>query len=254
MLMMFSAFSFDKDDDIVTKVQKAASNEDAFAALCKEFEKHMRFVASQVTGRYISESDDEWSVTLLAFYEAVGSYRSDKGSFVSFSDMVIKRRLIDNIRSQSRTAREVATDMGAQEHAADEDAAFDPTSSEFSKQAVEISNRDREARDIRWEIEGLNKVLVNYGISFADLPDVSPKAEKTKKACARAISAICGDEDIMAKMKQNGRLPAKDVSKAADLPLKLLDKHRKYIIAVVEIMTGDYPELQAYAGGVMKMA
>ena len=249
MFFLFNAVSFD-NDDLAAKVKRAAEDEQAFAVLSKDFEKHNRFIASQVTGRFITESDDEWSVTLIAFYEAVRNYRPDKGSFTSFADMVIKRRLIDNIRHQTRSAREISLDMSSQEYDNEEETRFEPAAGEISKRAMENSARDEEVRDIRWEIEGLNKILAGYGISFSDLPDVSPKAEKTKTACAKAIRAICENDAIFEKMKQNGRLPAKEVSKASEIPLKLLDKHRKYIIAVVEIIKGDYPSLQAYTAGI----
>ena len=249
MFFLFNAVSYD-NSDIAARVKRAAEDEQAFAQLSKDFEKHNRFVASQVTGRFITESDDEWSVTLIAFYEAVRSYRPDRGSFTAFSDMVIKRRLIDQIRHKTRTAREVSVDMSSQEYDNDEETRYEPAAGEISRQAMDNSARAQESRDIRWEIEGLNKVLAGYGVAFHDLPDVSPKAEKTKTSCAKAIAAICENDALYQKMKQNGRLPAKEVSKASEIPLKLLDKHRKYIIAVVEIIKGDYPSLQAYTAAI----
>ena len=49
------------------------------------------------------ESDDEFSIGLIAFNEAIQKYNSEKGhSLISFSELLIKRRVIDYIRSQSR--------------------------------------------------------------------------------------------------------------------------------------------------------
>ena len=253
MFLLFNLFSFDKDDDIAVKVRKAAENEDAFAALSKEFERHNRFTASQSTGRFITESDDEWSVVLLAFYEAVRSYRPDKGSFTSFSDMVIKRRLIDHARAEKRTAREIAVDMDPREGRSD-DMRQDPAADQMAAQALASEEREREAQNIRWEIEGLNKALAKHGIAFSDLPDASPKAEKTRIACAKAVTAICDSRELCSQLKKSGRLPAKEISGISGIPLKTLDKHRKYIIAAVEIMTGDYTQLQAYTAGIRRMA
>ena len=253
MLLFFNAFSFDNSDGITDKVRKAAADGDAFAALSKEFEKHNRFIASRVTGRFITENDDEWSVVLLAFYEAVRNYKHDKGSFTAFADMVIKRRLIDHIRSEKRSSKEMAVDMDPYETDPGDGMRADPAAEQIAGEAIEKAEREREAQDIKWEIEGLNKELAGYGISFSDLPGASPKAEKTKKACAGAAAAVLRDRELYSKLKKNCRLPAKEISKSTGIPLKTLDKHRKYIIAVVMIMAGDHPQLQAYTKGLKKL-
>ena len=253
MLLFFNAFSFDSSDSIADKVRKAAADENAFAALSKEFEKHNRFIASRATGRFITENDDEWSVVLLAFYEAVREYRPDKGGFTAFSDLVIRRRIIDHIRYEKRSSKETAVDMDFQETDPADGMRVFTAAERIAAEAIENAGREREAQDIRWEIEGLNKELAGYGISFTDLPDASPKAEKTKKACAGAAAAVLGNRALYQKLRKNHRLPAKEISKSTGIPLKTLDKHRKYIIAVILIMAGDFPQMQTYTKGLRKL-
>ena len=56
-------------------------------------ERHMPFLirtVSNFTGRYISvENDEEFSIGLLAFAEAVKRYEPDRGNFLSFAKLVM---------------------------------------------------------------------------------------------------------------------------------------------------------------------
>ncbi|MDP4163234.1 MAG: sigma factor, partial [Bacillota bacterium] len=64
------------------------------------------FIAKTVSGvckRYIYETDDEFSIGLIAFNEAIDKYSSERGSsLLSFSEVLITRRVIDYIRKQAR--------------------------------------------------------------------------------------------------------------------------------------------------------
>lgn len=59
---------------------------------------------SSVCKRYIYETDDEFSIGLIAFNEAIEKYSPEKGSsLLSFSEVLIKRRVIDYIRKQTKS-------------------------------------------------------------------------------------------------------------------------------------------------------
>ncbi len=61
---------------------------------------------SEVCKRYIDpKKDDEFSVGLMAFNDAIFSYEQDKGSsFLSFAKLVVKRKVIDYIRYHQKKA------------------------------------------------------------------------------------------------------------------------------------------------------
>ena len=50
----------------------------------------------------VTHSDDEYSVALLAFYEAIKGYDPASGPFGAYASLVIGRRLADHYRSQHR--------------------------------------------------------------------------------------------------------------------------------------------------------
>lgn len=53
---------------------------------------------SSITGRYVSvKNDDEFSIALMAFKEAVDKYDENKGIFSSFAKLVISSRVKNHL-------------------------------------------------------------------------------------------------------------------------------------------------------------
>ena len=98
----------------------------------------------------------------------------------------------------------------------------------------------------RTEIAEMQDILHEYGFSFFDLAECSPKAEKTKKSCSQAIRTMIASAVLMAKMRLKRMLPMKELSERSGVIRKILDRHRRYIIAGSEILDGDFPILASY--------
>lgn len=187
---------------------------------------HEAFViksASRTCRHFVSKSDDEWSIALLAFSEAIEKYDPAKGSFYGFASMTIRSRLIDWFRANGR--------QSADAHIED---------MKLEKEIPDYND------DLRLEIHALGESLGKYGISFMDMASNSPKAEKTKRTCGEILRYIRGNQEIILDIKKTGSLPLKNIEKNLGLPRKTIERHRKYIIAAVEILTGDYPYLSEY--------
>jgi RNA polymerase sigma factor len=207
-------------DNMVVQVK---DDETALEDLVKSQEGFIIKAASRTSKHYITRSDDEWSIALSAFVEAVEKYDLEKGSFMAFAELLIRRRLIDWFRINSRNNEVIHV----------EDIENEPDTS-------------RESDEIKLEIRALEEDLRLYGISFMDLADASPKAQKTRDACRKAINWIIENPLIINQMKESNQLPIKIIENNSGVPRKILERHRKYIIAVVEILAGDYPWLNEY--------
>ena len=207
-------------DNMVVQVK---DDETALEDFVKSQEGFIIKAASRTSKHYITRSDDEWSIALSAFVEAVEKYDLEKGSFMAFAEMLIRRRLIDWFRINSRNNEVIHV----------EDIENEPDTS-------------RESDEIKLEIRALEEDLRLYGISFMDLADASPKAQKTRDACRKAINWIIENPLIINQMKESNQLPIKIIENNSGVPRKILERHRKYIIAVVEILAGDYPWLNEY--------
>lgn len=209
--------------------------------LIRQQEFYILKCASKVSHRYITKSDDEWSVSLLAFSQAIDGYDQNKGSFLSFTDLVIKRRLIDYTKSQGKYNAEVSIDP----------ILFDTEPEEESddvqiRMAVADQVSKQDSNDLKCEIEAANHAFSDYGFSFFDLADCSPHAAKTKKACAKAVNYILQNPLIINDLHSTRQLSLKIIENNTHIPRKILERHRKYIIAAIEILSGEYPYLAEY--------
>lgn len=215
--------------------------------LIKQHEFYILKCASKISHRYITKSDDEWSISLLAFNEAVKSYELNKGSFISFADLVIRRRLIDYAKSQGKYSSEVFVDP----------IVFDTEPEEESddialRMAVADQVSKQDTGDLKLEIETVNAIFSEYGFTFFDLSDCSPHADKTRKACAKAVNFMLQNPTLFQDLQKTKLLSIKIIEKNAHIPRKILERHRKYIIAALEILTGDYPNLAEYLSFIRK--
>jgi RNA polymerase sigma factor len=179
--------------------------------------------ASKTTKNYVSKNDDEWSVALVAFSEAVKKYDYSRGSFISFAELRIRSSLIDYYRAQSKYNTEVQVDW-IEDHAI-------------------IEHNDN---NVKLEIEAIGQVLEVYGFSFMDLARCSPKAKKTRSACGKSVVYLLDNPILVKEMRNSKLLPIKILESKVEVPRKILERHRKYIIAATEILYGDYPYLSEY--------
>ncbi|NLP34545.1 MAG: RNA polymerase subunit sigma [Clostridiales bacterium] len=207
----------------------------------KQNEYYILKSASKITHRFISKSDDEWSIALQAFHQAIEGYAFDKGSFYSFADLVIRRRLIDYRKGQGKFASEVSVDP----YVFDTD-----VENETEDVAIKIAVAEQVSKksndDIKLEIEAINQRFHHYGFTFFELSKCSPKAAKTKKSCAIAINYILQNPLLINEIQRTKLLPIKIIEKNVQVPRKILERHRKYIIAAIEILSGEYPNLAEY--------
>ncbi len=210
-------------------------------ALMRQQEVYILRCASKTCHRFVSKSDDEWSISLLAFSQAIDSYEMEKGNFLSFTDLVIKRRLIDYIKSQSKYSLETPIDPVIFDAEPDEEAEDLPMRMAVAEQ---VSKQDN--GDLKLEIEEAGRIFHKFGFSFYDLSSCSPHAEKTRKACSKAVNYMLANPLLIQGLNHSSQLPLKMIEKNAKIPRKVLERYRKYIIAVIVILTGDFPNLSEY--------
>lgn len=223
-------------DENVLLAQKDHSHLEEFI---KEYEVFILHTAHKGAGQYITKRDDQWSIALSAFHEAVKSYDFNKGAFLPFAETVIRRRLYDYARKESRHGCEVLIDSYTFENDMEEENA----SVKLEVMAKTSAGQDSDAK---LEIQMISEELKNYGITFMELADASPKAGKTKSVCGKAVLFLAQNPLLMNEMRRTKTLPLKIIEKSRNLPRKVLERHRKYIIAGAEIISGDYPILSEY--------
>lgn len=219
-------------------------------ALENFIQANYRFIgtsAYQACHHYVSNSDDEWSIALISFTDAVKTYDSTKGHFSSYARLLIKRSLIDYYRKENQHNLELSVTPDTFDGQPLDDSEYNPTKWEVTEKTA--STPDQSLTD---EIQAANALLQEFGFSFFDLSASSPKTRKTKENCKIAVRYILDHPILMDEMTQTHQLSLKIIQKNTHLPRKLLDKHRRYIIAAVIILSGEYPLLSEYMSFIRK--
>jgi len=186
--------------------------------------------AARLTGRHVKEGqDDEVSVGLMALNEAVDAYDFTAGmSFANFGEMVVRRRLIDFLRKKG----DQEMPLSAYEVEDEEGARYNPVE---EREAVREHEAQEQAADVRAEIEAYAKALASYGLSFAELPEISPRRADARRRAREVARIVAENEGYARYLREHKRLPLKALARVTGVPRKTLERLRKYIIAIAVI-------------------
>ncbi len=213
--------------------------------LIAENEQVILRTASRFCKKYITKSDDEWSVSLCAFSHAIDVYSEAKGDFLPFAQMLIKRSLTDYYRSEASQRHEISVAPETFEGNSESDDE-EERGPEGARLAV-VQQCTQEADDsLRMEIVTANKMLQEYGFRFFDLVSCSPKQDRSRTECAAAVRAAIGSPKICEQLRKTKKLPVRELCKVSGVSRKTVDRYRKYLIMAILILDDDYPYLSDY--------
>ena len=220
----------------------ASKDERAREKLIQEQEQTILRTASAISRRYVSKSDDEWSVALCAFSHAIDVYDETKGDFLPFAQMLIRRELVDAYRAEARHDSELSVAPQILDGSAEPEEDTESVYLAVVRDSVAASERS-----LHDEIVAANAMLNEYGFRFFDLTECSPRQEKTRRECAAAIRGLLKDPPLLVELlRQNRKLPASELHSLSGVSRKTLDRYRKYIIMAALILSDDYPQLAEY--------
>jgi len=213
----------------------------------KLIEDYKPFIAKNVSAvckRYINDSDDEFSIGLIAFNEALEKYSKEKGSsFLSFSELLIKRRVIDYIRKEARVRNVNFISNGE----TDEEGAQSKLEAHLS---VDDYQRKMEQEQRKEEILHFHKVLQEFGLSFQELLEISPKHSDARQNAIMVSKVVVDHPELLQTLFEKKQLPIKQLESKVTVSRKTIERNRKYIIAMTIILSGDYVYLKDYLKGV----
>lgn len=245
------------DAEGALRAQDDASYRESFIAENVPF---IRAAAAKTVHHFVTEQDDEWSIAMISFNEAIDRYIPERGDFAAFAKVVISRRLTDELRREYRHRNEIPVEpeilAGAdlRQDGAGDDLQYGQTVQAVKAGMVRDAQQadEKNALSAADEIQEIQKILQEYGFSFFDLADASPRAAKTKAECAKAVGALLCSEELLREMQRKKTLPMKALSRASGVNRKALERHRRYIIAAAVILNGEYPLLAAYMDYIRK--
>lgn len=210
-----------------------------------DFKPFILKCVSQLVGKKNNlAQSDEYSIALIAFNEAIESYNLDKKTkFVSFSKQVIKRRLIDYLRSTKKNNVTVPFsylkdyNTGFYEH----------STSNFEEKFLYDKNSDYSIDfETREEIKNFELKIYEYKMTIEDLIECSPKHRDTIILCLKVANIIIENESLYQSFRERKILPYKELTEHFNLCRRTLEKNRKFIIAMVFILKSDLEVLKKY--------
>lgn len=219
-------------DTLEARVLSAKHSQRELESLLTEYRP---FIISAVLSVCPTGGDDAFQTGFIAFTQAVELYEKEKGSFLSLAKTIIKRRTVDFVRKENNIR---------------EDAVLDSSQDE-SENAVQLASAqvyrfNRENEERREEIMLLTSELNKWSISFSQLSKSSPRHESTKNACKTIIHEMVNNEQLLELFKNDKRLPVMELMRKTGIKRKLIEDHRRYIVAAIIIHTGDFPYMREY--------
>lgn len=193
---------------------------------------HVSFVvrvAIKVCGRMVErERDDEISIGLAAFNEAIDRYDENRGvPFPAFARLIIKSRITDFLRKQHR---HITRSGGSLDDSDGQGLPAIEASLAWDRYLDQEAAREREE-----EIAEYRKIIGELGISFSDLVKSSPKHRDTRATMLGIARKLAGDRDLFDQLMASGRLPVLAMTQRYGASAKTIERGRKYIIATAVI-------------------
>jgi RNA polymerase sigma factor len=230
-------------EETVTLIQQG--DQSLLNELIEAYKPFIAKTVSSVCRRYIYETDDEFSIGLIAFNEAIDKYSPKRGSsLLSFSEVVIKRRVIDYIRKQTKN-QHISIDI-TNELQEDES----PGAAIVNELSLEEFDKKNDEQLRKEEILQFQNLLVSFGLSFSDLVENSPKHADARLNAILTAKTLVEHDELKTILLEKKRLPINQLVELVNVSRKTIERNRKYIIAIALILTNDYVYLKDYLKGV----
>lgn len=199
-------------------------NEEARTKLIADFTPFIYKLTSNFCGRPLApQNDDELSISLAAFNEAIDSFDAERGKeFKNYAALVIKSRLSDYFRKEKRHSYlplpEENLEVG--------------DLNDWAQEGNVEETLDRKA-----EVELLQNLIEKYNISFKKLEKSSPKHKDTRAALLKTATFLATDASLRQDLEKNNKLPLEELSQKTGLSRKVLKNGRDYIITLFLILS-----------------
>ena len=224
--------------DIGLAVAEAQRDSEAADAFVRQY---MGFIRSE-TVKFIHTApenghEDELSIAMLAFYEAILGYQKTKGPFLAYAARSIRNRLIDHYRREKRRGNTISLYTPDTE---DRELADTLADEKDQLQAHVLRQASRE------EIREFGEKLAAFGLSFSDVTDNCPRQQRTFLACRRALDYARANPALLRQLEQTGRLAINELAAGSQTEKKTLERHRKYLVAILLAFTNGYEIIRGH--------
>ena len=89
-------------------------------------------------------------------------------------------------------------------------------------------------------------MMAEYGITFADVSENCPKQERTLKSCTAAVIYAKEHKEVLEELLRTKKLPMAALVSGSGAERKTLERHRKYILAMLLIQTNGFEIIRGH--------
>lgn len=235
-----------EEKDILRQVRAAREDMGEADAFIRTY---MPFIKAE-TAKFLRRppvegQDDELSIAMIAFHEAIQSYSQVRGAFFKYAAMLIKSRLIDYHRKEKRHSKIISLETPVGE---EEEKSLGETLSDGKDHSEEMTLREA----TREEIQELTRQMAEFGVSLTDVAENCPRQERTLNACRKALYYAKEHPEILEELLRTRRLPTARLCQESGVQRKTMERHRKYMVALLLIYTNGYEIIRGHLKQVMK--
>lgn len=187
---------------------------------------------SKFTNRYVSiENDEEFSIGLVGFYEAIQKYNNDKGPFLPFAQLVITSRLKNYYNKENKHNLHISMDSMEEEGISIKE---------------KLSNPIEDKSELIDEMDELKREINMFGFSLEDLVDEAPKHADTRANALDLSEKVSKDKPLVDFMYTKIRLPIKQISLKYRVTEKVIKGSKKFIITGIIIFYRNFRNLKLW--------
>lgn len=188
--------------------------------LIEDYQPFILNTISNLKNEYIQvENDEEVSIGLMAFTEAMHRYDKNKGRFLSYAQLVITSR-VKTFWEKEQKNKHYCID-------------------ELENSNLNKSNSHEEI-NLREEILIFEEELNRFGIDFEDLIDASPKHKDTRERAIDIALKTSNEKDLVNHIYEKKRLPITKISERFLVSVKIIKKSKVFIMASIIVIVNNY--------------
>ncbi len=233
-------------DSLMAMVQAArAGQADVRDSLIRQYQPFILRVAASISRRFLKPGqDDEFGVAMMGFNEAIDCYNpAGKVPFLSFAELVMRRRLVDHFRSQSAHLRELPL-SSLEQDGEDERDYLNVHPLVYAAESAHA--RWEESMERREEIALFQGILNQYGLDYRTLAKATPKHSDTRRRLLEISHEVAAASHLVREIRRRRALPIGEIADLSGLSRKTIERHRKYLLGLILALTSDLPIFHSY--------
>ena len=202
---------------------KSSENTEQTNRLIEAYQPFVLNVITELKKSYVDvKNDEEFSVGLMAFYEALEKYNEVRGDFLSFARLVIQSRVKDYwAKKKENQTTELMENTIVEEN--------------FEERII-----------LRREIEDFESVLKKFGLSFEQLAKNTPRHIETRERAKEIGKQAAKEDDLITHLYTKKRLPIAHISQRFKISRAIIKRSKMTITSTMIIIKENFSHIMEW--------